>query len=51
MGKKKKEKILTQCPNCGAEVLPDDFYCKNCNAILTDYRTGRIKNERTGTYR
>ena len=40
---KKKKIILIHCPNCGAEVLPDIFYCKKCKVILTDYRKGRIK--------
>lgn len=45
MMKKKKQKkiIFSHCPKCGEKVALDDFYCKNCKVILTDYRDGRIK--------
>jgi len=48
MTKKKIEKKIEiiYCPTCGIEVLSDQYYCKKCNTILEDYRSGRIKSER-----
>ena len=40
-----------QCSNCGAEVLPNDSYCKNCgNVFRKDVSTKKLKKHTNFTF-